>query len=153
MRRREFLKLSAAGLASGVVTGASAQAAAWPTKPVKLVVPYAPGGASDIIARPWAEALSQAFGQQFVVENRGGAGGMIGSEAVMKAAPDGHTFLLTPCAALTILPLLQKTPYDPQKSFLPVGRVGDTISGFVIHPSVGSAEFQADGRLREGQPG
>jgi tripartite-type tricarboxylate transporter receptor subunit TctC len=143
MRRRDFLALSAATLASGsVVSNASAQAAAWPNRPVKLVVPYAPGGASDIIARPWAEALSQAFGQQFVVENRGGAGGMIGSEAVMKSPPDGYTFLLTPCAALTILPLLQKTPYDPQKSFVPVGRVGDTISGFVIHPAVGVKNFK-----------
>jgi tripartite-type tricarboxylate transporter receptor subunit TctC len=153
MRRRDFLKLSAAGFASGIATRASAQAAAWPTKPVRLVVPYAPGGASDIIARPWAEALSQALGQQFVVENRGGAGGMIGSEAVMKAAPDGHTFLLTPCAALTILPLLQKTPYDPQKSFMPVGRVGDTISGFVIHPSVGPRTFKEMVDYAKANPG
>jgi tripartite-type tricarboxylate transporter receptor subunit TctC len=153
MRRREFLKLSAAGLATGIATRASAQAAAWPSKPVKLIVPYAPGGASDIIARPWAEALSQAFGQQFVVENRGGAGGMIGSEAVMKSAPDGHTFLLTPCAALTILPLLQKTPYDPQKSFMPVGRVGDTISGFVIHPAVGVKTFKEMVDYAKANPG
>ena len=153
MRRREFLKLSAAGLATGIATRASAQAAAWPSKPVRLIVPYAPGGASDIIARPWAEALSQAFGQQFVVENRGGAGGMIGSEAVMKSAPDGHTFLLTPCAALTILPLLQKTPYDPQKSFMPVGRVGDTISGFVIHPSVGAKTFREMVDYAKANPG
>ena len=153
MRRREFLKLSAAGLAAGITTRASAQAAAWPSKPVRLIVPYAPGGASDIIARPWAEALSQAFGQQFVVENRGGAGGMIGSEAVMKSAPDGHTFLLTPCAALTILPLLQKTPYDPQKSFMPVGRVGDTISGFVIHPSVGVKTFREMVDYAKANPG
>ena len=154
MRRREFLKLSAAGVAGGLVsTGASAQAAAWPSRPVKLVVPYAPGGASDIIARPWAEALSQELGQQFVVENRGGAGGMIGSEAVMKAAPDGTTFLLTPCAALTILPLMQKTPYDPQKNFTPVGRIGDTISGFVIHPAVGPKNFKEMVEYAKANPG
>jgi tripartite-type tricarboxylate transporter receptor subunit TctC len=153
MRRRDFIKLSAAaGLAGAVASPAVAQAA-WPARPVKLVVPYAPGGASDIIARPWAEALSQAFGQQFVVENRGGAGGMIGSEAVMKAAPDGYTFLLTPCAALTILPLMQKTPYDPQKSFVPVGRVGDTISGFVIHPAVGVKTFQEMVSYAKANPG
>jgi tripartite-type tricarboxylate transporter receptor subunit TctC len=154
VRRREFLKLSAVGLAGGIVsTRASAQAAAWPSRPVKLVVPYAPGGASDIIARPWAEALSQELGQQFVVENRGGAGGMIGSEAVMKAAPDGSTFLLTPCAALTILPLMQKTPYDPQKSFTPVGRIGDTISGFVIHPAVGPKNFKEMVDYAKANPG
>lgn len=154
MRRRDFLSLAAGSVAaSSVVTHASAQAAGWPNRPVRLVVPYAPGGASDIIARPWAEALSQSFGQQFVVENRGGAGGMIGSEAVSKAPADGYTFLLTPCAALTILPLLQKTPYDPQKSFLPVGRVGDTISGFVIHPSVGPKTLQDTVTYAKANPG
>jgi tripartite-type tricarboxylate transporter receptor subunit TctC len=154
MKRRDFLKLSAAAAAGGLISSqASAQAANWPSRPVKLVVPYAPGGASDIIARPWAEALSQELGQQFVVENRGGAGGMIGSEAVMKAAPDGTTFLLTPCAALTILPLMQKTPYDPQKSFVPVGRIGDTISGFVIHPAVGPKTFKEMVDYAKANPG
>jgi tripartite-type tricarboxylate transporter receptor subunit TctC len=153
MRRREFLKLSAAGLAAGASTRASAQSTEWPARPVRIVVPYAPGGASDIIARPWAEALSQAFGQQFVVENRGGAGGRIGSETVAKAEPDGYTFLLTPCAALTILPLMQKTPYDPQKSFTPVGRVGDTISGFVIHPAVGPKTFKEMVDYAKANPG
>jgi tripartite-type tricarboxylate transporter receptor subunit TctC len=138
MRRRDFLTLSSAALASGVVSRrASAQAANWPTRPVKLIIPYAPGGASDIIGRPWADALSQSFGQQFVVENRGGAAGMIGVEAVSKAAADGYTFLLTPSAAMSVLPLLRQTPYDPQKSFVPVARIGDSVSGFVIHPSVG----------------
>ncbi len=138
MRRRDFLAVSSAAVASGIVSRrASAQAAAWPTRPVKLVIPYAPGGASDIIGRPWADALSQAFGQQFVVENRGGAAGMIGVEAASKAAPDGYTFLLTPSAAMSVLPLLRKTPYDPQKSFVPVARIGDSVSGFVMHPSTG----------------
>lgn len=138
MRRREFLALSSAAIAAGAVSRrASAQAAAWPSRPVKLVIPYAPGGASDIIGRPWADVLSQAFGQQFVVENRGGAAGMIGVEAASKAAPDGYTFLLTPSAAMSVLPLLRKTPYDPQKSFVPVARIGDSVSGFVMHPSTG----------------
>ena len=73
-------------------------------KPVKLILPYAPGGATDLIGRPWADKLTQAFGQQFVIENRGGAGGMIGTEAASKAAPDGYTFLLTPNATLSVLP-------------------------------------------------
>ena len=77
MKRRDFLKLSAAAVASGAVSRrASAQAANWPTRPVKLIIPYAPGGASDIIGRPWADVLSQSFGQQFVIENRGGAAGI-----------------------------------------------------------------------------
>ena len=138
MKRRDFLKLSAAAVASGaVIRRASAQAANWPTRPVKLIIPYAPGGASDIIGRPWADVLSQSFGQQFVIENRGGAAGMIGVEAASKAAPDGYTFLLTPSAAMSVLPLLRQTPYDPKKNFVPVARIGDSVSGFVMHPSTG----------------
>ena len=137
MKRRDFLKLSAAAVATSAVSrGASAQAN-WPTRPVKLIIPYAPGGASDIIGRPWADALSQSFGQQFVIENRGGAAGMIGVEAASKAAPDGYTFLMTPSAAMSVLPLLRQTAYDPQKSFVPVARIGDSVSGFVMHPSTG----------------
>ena len=118
------------------------QAQSWPDRPVKLILPYAPGGATDLIGRPWADKLTQAFGQQFVIENRGGASGIIGTEAAAKAAPDGYTFLLTPNAPLNVQPLLRKTPYDPVKSFTPVGRVGDLISGFVIHPAVGVKTFQ-----------
>ncbi len=85
MRRRDFLALSSAALASGVLSrSASAQGANWPTRPVKLIIPYAPGGASDIIGRPWADVLSQSFGQQFVIENRGGAAGSIGVEAALE---------------------------------------------------------------------
>ena len=77
-----------------------------------------------------------------MIENRGGASGMIGAEAAAKSPPDGYTFLLTPNAPLSVLPSLRKTPYDPVKSFDPVGRVGDVISGFVIHPSVGVKTFK-----------
>src|SRR5206468_386353 len=81
MRRRIFLGLASALLAAGLAGEAAAQAQSWPDKPVKLILPYAPGGATDLIGRPWAEKLGQVFGQQFVIENRGGAGGMIGTEA------------------------------------------------------------------------
>jgi tripartite-type tricarboxylate transporter receptor subunit TctC len=142
MRRREFLGAVGATLAAAIPLPASSQAQGWPDKPVKLILPYGPGGASDLIGRPWAEKLSQAFGQQFVIENRGGAGGMIGTEAASKAAPDGYTFLLTPSATLTVLPTMRKTPYDPVRSFDPVARVGDLVCGFVIHPAVGVKTFQ-----------
>ena len=79
MRRRDFLKVAgAAAVTSALPMRATAQVANWPDKPVKFIIPYAPGGGSDLIGRPWAEKLSQAFGQQFVIENRSGAGGMIG---------------------------------------------------------------------------
>jgi tripartite-type tricarboxylate transporter receptor subunit TctC len=135
MQRREFLQLAGATLAAGFSTRASAQT--WPERTVKVILPYAPGGATDAIGRPWADKLSQAFGQQFVIENRGGAGGMIGAEAAAKSPPDGYTFFLTPNAPLSVVPTLRKTAYDPVKSFDPVGRVGDVVCGFVIHPSVG----------------
>jgi tripartite-type tricarboxylate transporter receptor subunit TctC len=138
VRRRQFLGLAGAAL----VAGAPARAQGWPERPVKLILPYAPGGASDLIGRPWADRLSQVFGQQFVIENRGGASGIIGTEAVARAAPDGYTFLLTPSAPLTVQPILRKTPYDPFKSFAPVGRVGDLISGFAIHPAAGPKTFK-----------
>ena len=137
MRRRTILF----GLAAVVIVATAAphlaQAQAWPDKPVKLILPYAPGGATDLIGRPWAEKLTQAFGQQFVIDNRGGASGVIGTEAAAKSPPDGYTFLLTPSATLTVLPNLRKTPYDPVKSFAPVGRVGDLICGFTINPATG----------------
>ncbi|MGE3916181.1 MAG: Bug family tripartite tricarboxylate transporter substrate binding protein, partial [Hyphomicrobiaceae bacterium] len=105
MHRRAFVRLAGA-TAAAVGLPHLSRAAAWPERPVKLVLPYAPGGATDIIGRPWAELLTKAFGQQFVIENRGGASGMIGTEAVAKAAPDGYTFLLTPSAPLTVQPVL-----------------------------------------------
>jgi tripartite-type tricarboxylate transporter receptor subunit TctC len=153
MHRREFLALAGATLAAGVSTQAAAQAQGWPEKPVKLILPYAPGGATDLIGRPWSDKLTQAFGQQFVIENRGGAGGMIGTEAASKAAPDGYTFLLTPNATMSVLPLLRKTAYDPVKSFMPVAQVGDILSGFVIHPAVGPKTFKEMVEYAKKNPG
>jgi tripartite-type tricarboxylate transporter receptor subunit TctC len=137
MRRRTLFALAIAVLSAGFSTAAFSQAQNWPDRAVKIILPYAPGGATDAIGRPWADKLTQAFGQQFVIENRGGAGGMIGAEAAAKSPPDGYTLFLTPNAPLSVVPTLRKTAYDPVKSFDPVGRVGDVICGFVIHPSVG----------------
>jgi tripartite-type tricarboxylate transporter receptor subunit TctC len=142
MRRREFLTMAGAATLSGLAAPyVSAQEASWPNKPVKIVVPYAPGGASDMVARPWADKLSQAFGQPFVIDNRGGAGGMIGTEAVAKSAPDGYTLLMTPNGPLTIIPSLRQAPYDATSDLVPVGRLGDLVCGFVIHPGVGPKTF------------
>src|SRR5512139_253479 len=137
MKRRRFLQVAAAALAGGVAAPRVHAQTVWPSRPVKLILPYAPGGATDLIGRPWSDKLSEAFGHPFVIEHRGGASGMIGLEAAAKSPPDGYTFVLTPSAPLTILPTLRKTPYEPMTSFIPVARVGDIISGFVIHPSVG----------------
>src|SRR5262249_14559534 len=161
MPPRVLLALASAMLAVSLAEGALAQATSWPEKPVKLILPYAPGGATDLIGRPWADKLSQVMGQQFVIETRGGAGGMLGTEAAAKAPADGYTFLLTPNATLTILPSLRSVPYDALKSFEPVGRMGDLVSGFVIHPAIGVKDFpemiayakQHPGKLAYGSAG
>src|SRR5262245_32142768 len=92
--RREFLSLAAGAVAAGAASRTSAQSP-WPDRPVKVIVPFAAGGGTDVVARPWCDKLSQIFGQQFVVENRGGASGMIGTEATTKSAPDGYTLLIS----------------------------------------------------------
>jgi tripartite-type tricarboxylate transporter receptor subunit TctC len=161
MRRRDFLKGAGAAVAAGYSTRLSAQAQGWPDRPVKLVLPYAPGGATDLIGRPWSEKLSQAFGQQFVLDHRGGASGSIGTELVAKSPADGYTLLLTPSAPLNILPTLRKVGYDPVKSFVHVARVGDLVSGFVINPAAGPKTFnemidyakQNPGKLSYGSAG
>jgi len=135
--RRNFLAGTAVLAAPGILRAQGT----WPNKPVKLILPYAPGGATDLMARPWAEKLQQALGQPFVIDNRGGAGGAIGTEAAAKSAPDGYTYLFTPGATLSILPQLRKTAYDPMKDFVPVGRVGDLVCGFTIRPDVGPKDI------------
>jgi tripartite-type tricarboxylate transporter receptor subunit TctC len=144
MRRRNFLKASAgaamAGSAMPLAAPAIAQARGWPNKPVKVLVPFAAGGGTDVIARPWCDKLSQIFGQQFVVENRGGASGMIGTEAAARSAPDGYTFLISSSTTTVNLPLLRQVPYDP-KSLEPIARLGDAVTGFAIHPAVGVKTF------------
>ena len=137
MHRREFLALAAGAIAATVAQPVLAQGTSWPDRPVKVIVPYAAGGATDAIARPWCEEFSKAFGQQFVVENRGGASGMIGVEALVKSPPDGYTLIMTPNAPLTVLPHLRKTPYDPIGDLVPIVHSGEVLNGFVIHPSVG----------------
>ncbi len=144
MRRRKFLKLGAgiglAGATGPLAAPAIGQTRAWPTKPVKVIVPFAAGGGTDIVARPWCDKLSQVFGQQFVVENRGGASGLIGTEATARSAADGYTLLISSSTTTVNLPLLRQVPYDP-KSLEPIARLGDAITGFAIHPAVGVKTF------------
>ncbi|MGD9803711.1 MAG: Bug family tripartite tricarboxylate transporter substrate binding protein [Hyphomicrobiaceae bacterium] len=141
MHRRNFLRLAAGASASGVLAPSILRAEGkWPERPVKIIVPFAAGGATDLVARPWAEWLGKVFNQQFVIENRGGASGMIGAEAAAKAPPDGYTFFFSSNTATVTLPLIRKLTYDAN-SFIPVARMGDSVSGFVIHPSVGAKTF------------
>ncbi len=110
-------RLLLGGLAIAFSLAALAQD--WPAKPVRLIVPYPPGGGTDVIARIVQNRLSEALGQPMVIENRGGAGGAVGTEVAAKAAPDGYTFLFT-LSSHTINPLLYKLSYDVERDFTPV---------------------------------
>ncbi len=108
----------------------------WPSKPVRIIVNFAPGGTTDAAIRPFAERLSKALGQQFVVENRGGASGTVGAEAVIKSQPDGYTFLVTPSQTMVIVPHLRKAPFDPFKDFAPVTHFSFGTLMIAVHPSL-----------------
>ena len=153
MMRRCLLR-ALAGMMLAAVSVAAAQAQSWPDKTVKLILPYAPGGATDLIGRPWADKLSQAFGQQFVIENRGGAGGMIGTEAAAKAAARRLYLSAQPMRPPSpCFPICAQAPYDTFKSFDPVARVGDLVTGFVIHPAVGVKNFKEMVEYAKKNPG
>lgn len=134
---KRILNLIVALAASCVAVSAAAQA--WPTKQVRMIVPFPPGGTTDIMARVIAERLTASLGQPFVVENRSGAGGVIGTDVTAKAAPDGYTILLSSSAPLAVgLKLYQKVPYDVMRDLAPVSMVGDVAMVLVTHP-----QFQA----------
>lgn len=141
--RRLITARAIAALAGGLAllamttAGALAQGAGdWPNKTVRIIVNFGPGGSADNSMRPFAERLSKALGQQFILEHRGGASGALGAEAVAKASPDGYTFLITPALSMVILPHLRKTPYDPLKDLVPVTALTTGTLLFAVHPTV-----------------
>jgi tripartite-type tricarboxylate transporter receptor subunit TctC len=114
-----------------------AQAQSWPAKPVKLVVPFAPGGSADTLGRLVSQKLSESFRESFVVENRPGAGGVLGSDLVAKAAPDGYTLLVSGVASHAIAPALPRgVPYDPLRDFTHIALFGGPPAVLVVHPSL-----------------
>ena len=142
-----------------IATEANAQA--WPSRPVRIVVPSPPGGGTDIIARVMADNFSKVFKQQFFVENRPGAGNMIGIESVARAAPDGYTFLMTASTLSLNSVLYKKISYDPIKDFAPITIAATAPNVLIITPSVPAktlkefialAKKQA-GKLTYGTPG
>jgi tripartite-type tricarboxylate transporter receptor subunit TctC len=134
-RSGAFLATALAALTTFMATpSAWAQSASWPTRPVKIVVPFAPGGTTDILARAMAPELSKAFGQPFVVENRAGAGGNIGADVVAKSTPDGYTLLMGTVGTHGInKSLYSKMAYDPQKDFAPITLVAGVPNVMVVN--------------------
>ncbi len=134
------------------LTGAFAAESSYPTKVVRIVVPFPPGGSNDIIARLIASRLSDRFGKQFIVENRPGAGTVIGVEVVAKSDPDGYTLLLSG-SAFTINPALYKLPYDPAKAFAPVLKLGSAPALLTVHPGVPANSVKELIALAKEKPG
>lgn len=131
----------------------AAQTQDYPVRPVRVVVPFSAGGPNDIIARLVAQKLSEALGQQFVVDNRPGAGGNLGTDSVAKAPPDGYTLLSAGPGSLIMNPLLNKVPYDTARDFAPVSLMATAPNVLVVHPSVSATSVKELIDLARAQPG
>ena len=152
MQRRDFIASVGAGLALAPTAGWSQDA--YPARPVKLIVPFPPGGPTDIMGRTAAKAMGDALGQSFVVENKAGAGGNIGTDAVAKASPDGYTIGLSAISSLAIAPYLyDKLPFQVEKDFAPISLVGTTPCVIVVHPSAPFADLKGLVAYAKANPG
>ena len=139
-------------MVSVISAGASAQS--YPTKAIRLIVPFAPGGNVDITARAIGPALAEALGQQIIIDNRGGAGGTIGADMVAKAAPDGYTLLMGSNSTVSVAPALYpKNPYDPVRDFAPISLVSEVPFVLVLHPSVPAKNAKELIALAKSKPG
>src|SRR5262249_545259 len=140
-------------LLSGLAGAAWAQA--YPTKPIRIVVPYPPGGGADIVLRAIGPTLTERLGQPLVVDNRGGATGIIGTELVARAVPDGYTLLAHTVAGLALVPNLNKSlPYDPVPDFAPIRHATASCYMMVVHPKMAAQsvpQFIAYARARPGE--
>jgi tripartite-type tricarboxylate transporter receptor subunit TctC len=132
--RRALLRAAPLGLAAGAIRPAAAQS--WPTRPIRFISPWPPGGPADLISRPLADRLAQTFGQPFVTENRPGGGGMIATALVARAAPDGYTVLFSQASPSVISPNFQTVSYDTQKDFAPVTQLVSSGLVFVVRPAI-----------------
>ncbi|AVP58622.1 tripartite tricarboxylate transporter substrate binding protein BugE [Pulveribacter suum] len=155
LRRTLLSTLAACAAAAAFAPLANAQAGDYPSRPIKLIVPFAPGGSTDMVARMLADKMTQVLGQPVVVDNRGGAGGSIGADAIAKSAPDGYTIGMATVSTHGANPAIYaRLPYDAVKDFAPITNVMSVPSVFVVHPGVPAktmAEFIALAKARPGK--
>ena len=140
--RRRALAV-AAGAAAAVALPAARAQSSWPSKPIRFLVPFAPGGTSEVVARSVAAELTKQLGQSVFVENKPGGAGVTAMQEAQKAAPDGHTLILTHVGTLAVNPyMLKNQPYDVNKDFAPVTLLAKVPNVFVIHPDVPAKDFK-----------
>lgn len=148
------MKTRIAFAAIALASAAAAGAQTYPAKPIRLIVPFAAGGTVDISARGIAPGLSEVLGQNVIVDNRGGAGGIIGADLVAKAAPDGYTLLMGSNSTVSVAPsLYPKNPYHPIRDFAPISLVATTPFVLVVHPSVPAKTLKELIALAKSRPG
>ncbi len=148
-----MMRLFASFLLALCLNSLPAFAQNWPSRPIRIIVPYAAGGATDVFARLVASKLQEQLGTPVVVENRAGAGGNIGADAVAKSAPDGYTLLLN-INGHAIAPAIYKSlPFDPDKDFIPVTQMASTATAFVVQPNLPVKNFQDFVALAKSRPG
>src|SRR6266702_2548993 len=149
------MKRIATSLAAFAASLAAAAALAqYPSKPIRLIVPFAAGGGNDNVARLVGKHLSESLGQQLVIDNRPGAGGVLGAEFAAKAVPDGYTLFLGGVGSHAVNPNLnERLPYDPIRDFAPVALLAQAPLVLVVHPSVPAASFKAFVALARARPG
>jgi tripartite-type tricarboxylate transporter receptor subunit TctC len=136
------------------LSGGGAAAQSWPAKPVRIIAPFAPGGSADTLGRIVAQKLTDSLKENFVVENRPGAGGVIGSEAVAKAPPDGYTLVVSGVASHAVAPALPRgTPYDPVKDFTHIALFGGPPAVLVVNPNVPAKDLKELVELLKKEPG
>ncbi|OGA48814.1 MAG: hypothetical protein A3F74_21195 [Betaproteobacteria bacterium RIFCSPLOWO2_12_FULL_62_58] len=140
-------------LLAAVVPAAAGHAQEYPTKPVRIIIGFPPGGATDLIARLMAPKYTQIFKQQFIVDNRPGANGVIGSDLAAKAPPDGHTIHLATIGSLVLSPATTKVPYDPLKDFAPISQAVSLQNIFIVHPTLPTRTLKELIALAKKKPG
>jgi tripartite-type tricarboxylate transporter receptor subunit TctC len=152
--RTDRVARAALALFAAIVFAGAAVAQEWPTRPVRLVVPFPPGGSTDILGRSIAQKLQEALGQTFIVDNKAGAGGSIGATEVARAAPDGYTLLMGHIGTLAVNPsLYPNLAYDPVKSFAPVALIARVPNVLVVNPAVPARDLQQLIALAKAKPG